>query len=35
MKTPRQWINTRQKEDPKRLDLNECSVHVTKIVNGK
>ena len=24
MKAPRQWINTRLKEDPKRLDLVDC-----------
>ena len=32
MKAPRQWINTWLKEDPKRLDLVNCFMHVTTVV---
>ena len=35
MKAPRQWINSWQKEDPKKIDLVDCSMHVTKIVDKR
>ena len=35
MNAPRQWINTDQKEDPKKLHLVNCSTHVTIVLVKK